>query len=289
MEAQSSRIHGGSAGSGNIVQRAAIVTGAGSGIGRAVAIALLNAGYRVILAGRRAHALAETADLANTENGCFQAIDFSSPYALAETALANAEDAVVQVTDVTSPASVAHLFDRCREEFGRLDLLFNNAGVWADQVEIGDMPIQSWQRVVDTNITGYFLCIQQAFRLMAGQTPMGGRIINNGSVAAIAPRPNSMPYTASKHAITGMTKSALLDGRKYNIACSQIDIGNALSDMSAAFTTGTEQADGTTRPEPTIDPAHVADAVLRIAAMPLEANIPFMIIMPTRMPLFGRG
>ena len=245
----------------------AIVTGAGTGIGRAVAIGLLTGGYRVALAGRREHLLEQTARDAAAEAGA----------------------ALVVPADVTDPASVRALFDRVRDAFGRLDLLFNNAGVSAPGVPLEDLAFEQWRAVVDANLTGAFLCMQQAFRLMKEQRPRGGRIINNGSVSAHAPRPNSAPYTASKHAITGLTKSASLDGRKHDIACGQIDIGNAATDMSARFATGTLQASGDTAIEPRIDVAHVVRAVLYMASLPLDANVPFMTVMATKMPLVGRG
>jgi len=243
------------------------VTGAGTGIGRAVAVGLLNGGYRVALAGRREALLHETA----RESG------------------AAAGDALVVPADVSDPASVRALFDETRETFGRLDLLFNNAGVSAPGVPLEDLTLDQWRSVLDANLTGAFLCTQQAFRLMKAQEPRGGRIINNGSVSAYAPRPDSAPYTASKHGITGLTKSTSLDGRKYDIACGQIDIGNAATDMSARFVTGTLQATGETAVEPRIDVAHVVRAVLYMASLPLEANVQFMTVMATKMPLIGRG
>jgi NAD(P)-dependent dehydrogenase (short-subunit alcohol dehydrogenase family) len=247
--------------------RVAIVTGAGSGIGRAVTLALLEDEYHVVLAGRRSDALEETRAA-------------SGP---------RAASALAVPTDVSQPASVQALFETTRATFGRLDLLFNNAGAAAPPVPLEDLTFEQWQTVVGVNLTGAFLCTQQAFQIMKVQTPCGGRIINNGSLSAYAPRPNSAPYTATKHAITGLTKSTALDGRKYDIACGQIDIGNAATDMAAAMTTGVPQADGTVRVEPTMDVAHVARAVVHMASLPLEANILFMTVMATQMPFVGRG
>ncbi len=245
----------------------AIVTGAGSGIGRASALALLAAGYRVVLAGRRADALEETRALAG---------------ALAGHALA-------VPTDATDPAAVHALFETARTAFGRLDLLFNNAGTSAPTVPMDELTVAQWKAVVDINLTGVFLCTQQAFRLMKSQSPRGGRIINNGSISAHAPRPFSAPYTATKHAITGLTKSTSLDGRAHDIACGQIDIGNAASEMTQRMATGVPQANGTTMVEPRMDLKHVADAVVHMASLPLEANVLFMTVMATKMPLVGRG
>jgi len=245
----------------------AIVTGAGSGIGRTTALALLADGYSVAIAGRRREALAETVRQANE----------------------NAGRALAIPTDVTDPASVHALFEATRKAFGRLDLLFNNAGTGAPAVPLEDLPIEDWRRVVDVNLTGSFLCIREAFRIMKDQSPRGGRIINNGSISAQAPRPNSAPYTAAKHAITGLTKSAALDGRKYDIACGQIDIGNAATEMTARMKDGVIQANGTVLAEPTMDPAHVASAVLYMASLPLDANVLTMTVMATKMPLVGRG
>lgn len=246
--------------------KVAIVTGAGSGIGRATAIALLKTGFRVALAGRRAESLKETIRLADAED-C----------------------AIAHSTDVTDPDSVAKLFDQTVEKFGRLDVLFNNAGISAPGVLLEDVSFEDWQNVVNVNLTGPFLCTQAAFRVMKTQQPMGGRIINNGSISASAPRPNSASYTATKHAITGLTKSTSLDGRKYNIACGQIDIGNAATDMTSKMSAGVPQADGSTATEPTMNVQHVADAVVQMANLPLDANIQFMTIMATKMPLIGRG
>jgi NAD(P)-dependent dehydrogenase (short-subunit alcohol dehydrogenase family) len=247
--------------------KVAIVTGAGTGIGKAVALALLQDGYHVALAGRRKEALERT---------------------VAEAGPAGAR-ALAIPTDVSDPPSVRALFARTREAFGRLDLLFNNAGVGAPAVPLEDLGYEQWKSVVDVNLTGAFLCTQEAFKLMKSQTPRGGRIINNGSISAHAPRPNSAPYTASKHAITGLTKSTSLDGRKYDIACSQIDIGNAATDLAARMATGVPQASGVIAVEPLMDVGHVASAVLYMARLPLDANVQFMTIMATKMPFIGRG
>jgi len=247
--------------------RVAIVTGAGSGIGRAVAIGLLKDGFRVALAGRREAQLDETIASAG--------VDTARTLAVA--------------TDVTDPESVRALFTRTEHAFGRLDLLFNNAGVSAPGVMLEDLTVEQWKTVVDTNLTGVFYCTQQAFAIMKRQEPMGGRIINNGSISAYAPRPNSAPYTATKHAITGLTKSTSLDGRKYNIACGQIDIGNAATEMAAKMARGVPQANGSIAPEPLMDLTHVVNAVRYMAGLPLEANVQFLTVMATRMPLVGRG
>jgi NAD(P)-dependent dehydrogenase (short-subunit alcohol dehydrogenase family) len=244
--------------------RFAVVTGAGSGIGKAVATALLKDGYSVALAGRRRDALEETARL------------FSS-------------NALVVQADVTKPDSVRALFSKTSEAFGRLDLLFNNAGINVPNVALEDLTIEQWQSVVDVNLTGVFLCTQQAFRLMKSQSPRGGRIINNGSLSAYVPRPHSAPYTATKHAITGLTRSTSLDGRKYDIACGQIDIGNAATEMAARMAQGVPQADGEIAIEPLMDLSHVAAAVVYMAGLPLEANVQFMTVMATKMPFIGRG
>ena len=250
----------------NSQKRIAIVTGAGSGVGRATALALLRDGYCVVLAGRRADALSQTA----AESG--------------------AGERVLPIsTDVSSPDSVRALFAATKAKFGRLDVLFNNAGIGAPGVPLEELAFDRWQAVIDVNLTGSFLCTQEAFKLMKGQDPMGGRIINNGSVSAHAPRPNSAPYTATKHAITGLTKSTSLDGRKYNIACGQIDIGNALTEMAAPMTRGVPQADGSNKVEPVMDVNHVANMVLHMANLPLDANVQFVTIMATKMPLVGRG
>ena len=247
--------------------KVAIVTGAGSGIGRASATTLLGAGYKVVLAGRRAAPLEETLAQA----------DAASAMALAVP------------TDVGDPASVRALFDKTKETFGRLDVLFNNAGANTPPVPLEDLTPEQWKTVIDVNLTGAFFCTQQAFRLMKDQDPRGGRIINNGSVSAYAPRPHSSPYTASKHAITGLTRSTSLDGRRHDIACGQIDIGNALTEMAARMTEGVPQANGEIAIEPVMDVQHVADAVLHMAGLPLDANVLFMTVMATKMPYVGRG
>ncbi|HTJ63373.1 MAG TPA: SDR family oxidoreductase [Alphaproteobacteria bacterium] len=242
----------------------AIVTGAGSGIGRAVSLALLDAGYSVALAGRRADQLEQTA---------------------AE----HASRTLIVPTDVTDPSSIDALFAKAKEKFGRLDLLFNNAGTGLPAGLLEDLSFEAWNKVVSTNLTGLFLCTQAAFRIMKDQTPRGGRIINNGSISAHVPRPNSIAYTATKHGVTGITKSTALDGRKYDIACGQIDIGNAVTEMAAAMVTGTAQANGAIMAEPTMDVKAVADAVLYMAGLPPEANVLFMTVMATKMPFVGRG
>ena len=248
-------------------QRIAIVTGAGSGIGKAAAQALVADGFAVVFAGRRMEMLLP---------------------AIAETK-ASSGQALAVATDVTDPASVAALFARTKDTFGRLDLLFNNAGVNAPGIGIEDLPFAQWKAVIDTNLTGSFLCTQEAVRIMKAQDPRGGRIINNGSISAHAPRPNSAPYTCSKHAITGLTKSTSLDGRKYDIACSQIDIGNAKTEMAARMKDGVPQADGHIAPEPLMDLEHVAHAIVHMANLPLDVNIQFLTIMATKMPFVGRG
>ena len=248
-------------------RRTALVTGAGSGIGKAVALALLEAGYRVALAGRRADALESTIGAAG-ERGA---------------------DLLAVATDVTDPASVARLFDTVAQRFGRLDLLFNNAGVGSPAVPLDELPLATLRAVIDTNLLGAFLCTQHAMRLMKAQHPRGGRIINNGSISAHAPRPNSAPYTATKHAITGLTKSTSLDGRPFDIACGQIDIGNAATEMAARMATGVPQANGEIAVEPLMDVAHVASAVVHMASLPLTANVQFMTVMATKMPFVGRG
>jgi NAD(P)-dependent dehydrogenase (short-subunit alcohol dehydrogenase family) len=247
--------------------KVAIITGAGTGIGKATALAFLADGYRVALAGRRRDALDRTAA--------------ESPAA--------AERALVVPTDVSDPASVDALFAAVRAAFGRLDVLFNNAGSGSRPATVDDIAIDDWRRVVDVNLTGAFLCTRAAFRMMKEQDPRGGRIINNGSISAHAPRPGSAPYTATKHAITGLTRSTSLDGRPFDIACGQIDIGNALTEMTARMAKGVPQADGSIRPEPAIDVAHVAAAVLQMANLPLDVNVQFMTIMATKMPFIGRG
>jgi NAD(P)-dependent dehydrogenase (short-subunit alcohol dehydrogenase family) len=248
-------------------RKVAIVTGAGSGIGRAVAIELLKAGYQVVLAGRREQLLNETVSLSQ----CLPS------------------DALCAVTDVTCEVSVRDLFAKTLSQFGRLDVLFNNAGVNAPAVGLDELSLEQWQQVVDTNLTGPFLCTREAFRVMKKQAPQGGRIINNGSISASTPRPNSVPYTATKHAISGLTKATALDGRKYNIACGQIDIGNADTQMVAKMKQGVLQADLSVQVEPTMDVQHVARAVLHMSNLPLDANVLHMTIMATNMPFVGRG
>jgi NAD(P)-dependent dehydrogenase (short-subunit alcohol dehydrogenase family) len=252
----------------NSGEKSAIVTGAGSGIGRATALALLREGYSVALAGRRPEALAETVSLAEPEGR---------------------SRALAVPTDVTDPDSVRALFEDTKRAFGRLDLLFNNAGAGAPPVPLEDLTVEQWRRVVDVNLTGAFLCTREAFRLMKAQDPRGGRIINNGSISAHAPRPHSAPYTATKHAITGLTKSAALDGRKYDVACGQIDVGNADTPMTARMKDGVPQADGSVAAEPTIDVEYVARAVVYMAGLPLDANVLFLTVMATKMPFVGRG
>jgi NAD(P)-dependent dehydrogenase (short-subunit alcohol dehydrogenase family) len=245
----------------------ALVTGAGSGIGKAVAIALLKEGYAVVLAGRRAAALEQTAEEAGDA----------------------ATSALVAAADVTDPESVASLFGRTKDTFGRLDVLFNNAGINVPGVPLETLTAAQWRSVVDTNLTGAFFCTQQAFVLMKEQRPRGGRIINNGSISAYAPRPDSIAYTATKHAVTGLTKSTSLDGRKYDIACSQIDIGNAATEMTTRMAQGILQANGEILAEPRLDLDYVASAVVFMAGLPLEANVQFMTLMATKMPFVGRG
>jgi len=247
--------------------KVALVTGAGSGIGRAAALKLQGDGYDVALAGRRADALEETAEAAASGGGAM----------------------LVVPTDVTDEAAVATLFSKTTDEFGRLDVLFNNAGMALPGTPLEDLAVAKWRAIVDVNLTGCFLCAQAAIRVMKDQDPKGGRIINNGSISAHVPRPNSAPYTSTKHAITGLTRSLALDGRKHDIACGQIDIGNALTELAAAFPKGVPQADGEVRPEATMDVANVADAVLYMANLPPEANVLFMTVMATKMPFVGRG
>ena len=250
-----------------IKDRIALVTGAGSGIGRAASLALQAAGYSVVLAGRRDAELEKTAALATASGGRMLAVP----------------------TDVSKPDSVYNLFAKTREAFGRLDVLFNNAGTNVPSIPMEDLSYEQWNSVVSVNLTGSFLCAQEAIKLMKSQQPRGGRIINNGSIAAYSPRPNSAPYTSTKHAITGLTKSIALDGRKHNIACSQIDIGNAATDRTARMAAGILQPNGTTLAEPRMDVSHVAEAVLFMANLPLDANVLFMTVMATEMPFVGRG
>jgi NAD(P)-dependent dehydrogenase (short-subunit alcohol dehydrogenase family) len=247
--------------------RVALVTGAGSGIGKAVSIGLLHAGYSVVLAGRRAEPL----------EGAIQQAGADASHALAAPA------------DVSDPESVRTLFARTKERFGRLDLLFNNAGINVPGVPLEELTVEQWRSVVDTNLTGAFLCTQQAFALMKDQSPRGGRIINNGSVSAYSPRPDSAAYTATKHAVRGLTKSTSLDGRKYDIACGQIDIGNVATEMTTRMAQGIVQANGEVMAEPIFDLHHVVNAVIYMAGLPLDANVQFMTVMATKMPFIGRG
>jgi NADP-dependent 3-hydroxy acid dehydrogenase YdfG len=246
--------------------RVAVITGAGSGIGAAVAARLLGAGWRVGLAGRREHTLAETASAT------------SAP-----------DSALVAPTDVTDPAAVQALFARVRDRWGRVDLLFNNAGVFGTPAPVDEFALDQWRAVVDTNLSGCFYCAQEAFRAMKAQDPRGGRIINNGSISAAVPRPNAVAYTATKHAVTGLTRAIALEGRPFQIACGQIDIGNAATELAAHIGKGTIQADGSTAAEPMMDLGHAADAVAHMANLPLDANVLFMTIMATAMPFVGRG
>ena len=245
----------------------AVVTGAGSGIGRATALALSQKKYTVVLAGRKENSLTHTADLSKEWNG----------------------EMLICPTDISKPKSVSELFSTVSNEFGRLDLLFNNAGINAPGIPVEDLSVEEWQKIVDVNLNGVFYCTQQAFQMMKRQSPIGGRIINNGSVSSQAPRPNSMPYTATKHAVTGLTRATALDGRKYRIACGQIDIGNAETSMTTRMKTGTMQSDHTIKTEPTMSVDDVAKAVVQMANLPLDTNILFMTIMATNMPLVGRG
>ena len=249
------------------LRRVAIVTGAGTGIGKNAALALLREGYSVVLAGRRVEFLE-------------MAVKKAGPFG---------SQAVVLPTDVSEPASVRSLFSKTKEIFGRLDILFNNAGISGPSLPLEDLTYEQWKSVVDVNLTGTFLCTQEAFKLMKNQTPRGGRIINNGSISAHAPRPNSAPYTATKHAITGLTKATALDGRKYDIACGQIDIGNAETEITAQMKEGILQASGVIAVEPTMDVEQVARAVVYMASLPLDVNVQFMTIMATKMPFIGRG
>ncbi|NYT84122.1 SDR family oxidoreductase [Pollutimonas harenae] len=248
-------------------EKFALITGAGSGIGKSITLALAGAGYSIALAGRRQEPLEETAKQVRDQG----------------------VRALVVPTDISDPAAVKHLFEQITEHFGRLDLLFNNAGIFARAVSLEDLEYEQWKAAVDINLTGAFLCTQGAFHLMKTQQPQGGRIINNGSISAHAPRPNAVSYTATKHAITGLTKATSLDGRQYDIACGQIDIGNAASDMTEIMNRGVLQADGSTRPEPLMDVEDVARAVLYMASLPLNANVQFMTVMATKMPFIGRG
>jgi NAD(P)-dependent dehydrogenase (short-subunit alcohol dehydrogenase family) len=248
-------------------KKIALITGASAGIGRACAVTFLQAGYKVALTARRADQLEETVKLAG----------------------ASASDVLIHAADLTKADEVAALFEAIKARFGRLDVVFNNAGMNHKGALLEDVRLEDWQAVVNINLTAPFLCTQAAFRIMKAQEPMGGRIINNGSISAHAPRPNSAAYTSTKHAITGLTKATSLDGRKYDIACGQIDIGNALTEMAMAMTKGVPQADGTIRIEQTMDPQHVANAVLHMASLPLEANVQFMTVMATKMPFVGRG
>jgi NAD(P)-dependent dehydrogenase (short-subunit alcohol dehydrogenase family) len=248
-------------------RKTALVTGAGSGVGKAAALALMQHGFALVLCGRRKGPLEAVA----AEGKSFGA------------------EAIAVTADVTSAASVKALFAETVRAFGRLDVLFNNAGIFVPAVPLEDLTVEQWKASVDTNLTGAFLCTQEAFRIMKAQTPRGGRIINNGSLAAHAPRPFSAPYTATKHAITGLTKSTSLDGRAYDIACGQIDIGNAATEMTGPMAAGVRQADGSIRAEPCIDTKHVADAIVAMATLPLDVNVQFMTIMATKMPFIGRG
>ena len=247
--------------------KVALVTGAGSGVGKAASLALAKAGYAVVLAGRRKEAIEAVAGEIGSAGG----------------------EALAVATDVADPASVNALFAAARERFGRLDVLFNNAGTGAPAIPVEDLSFEQWRTVVDTNLTGPFLCTQAAIRIMKDQQPRGGRIINNGSISAYAPRPNSAPYTATKHAITGLTKSTSLDGRKHDIACGQIDIGNAETEMASRMKDGVVQADGSTKTEPLMNPQNVADAVVFMAGLPPEANVQTVTVMATKMPFVGRG
>jgi NAD(P)-dependent dehydrogenase (short-subunit alcohol dehydrogenase family) len=251
----------------NTFKKIAVVTGAGSGIGKAAALALARAGYGVALAGRRRELLEETAREAA---GC-------------------AGEAVAMPTDVTNPEAVRALFAQARGRYGRIDVLFNNAGANAPGIAFEELSYERWKEVVDVNLTGMFLCAQEAFRHMKQQSPQGGRIINNGSISAHAPRPDSAPYTASKHGVTGLTKTISLDGRKYNVACCQIDIGNAVTTLASRMAKGVKQANGTVAPEPMMDVSYVGNAVLQMAELPLEVNMQFVTIMATQMPFVGRG
>ncbi|MYD73272.1 MAG: SDR family oxidoreductase [Chloroflexi bacterium] len=248
-------------------QRIAVITGAGSGVGRASALGLLRHGWTVVLNGRRIERLEETQAMAGDD----------------------ATRTLAVAADVSNAEGVASLFAQVRETYGRLDMLFNNAGGGSPPVLLEDLTLEQWQRVVDLNLTGAFLCTQEAFRIMKDQDPRGGRIINNGSISADRPRPNSAPYTSTKHALTGLTKSIALDGRKYDIAGGQIDIGNALTEMTGGMGRGVPQPSGERMAEPTFDVEHVADAIVYMSNLPLDANVPFITVMATKMPLYGRG
>lgn len=247
--------------------KAAIVTGGGSGIGRQSALALAREGYSVAIGGRRAEALEETIGLAGDDG----------------------ERMLAVVTDVTDAESIRNLFAKTKEAFGRLDVLFNNAGIGAPRLPLEDLPLEAWKAVVDTNLTGSFICTQEAFKIMKDQTPMGGRIINNGSISAYVPRPDSIAYTATKHSMTGLTRATSLDGRKYDIACGQIDIGNAATPMTARMSGGVPQASGEVMVEPTYDVQHAAEAIVFMANLPLDTNVQFITVMATKMPYVGRG
>ena len=249
------------------LQKVAVVTGAGTGIGKAVSLALMKDGYAVVLAGRRQDKLEETASEGKSNSG----------------------QSLVVPTDVSEADSIRALFAKTKATFGRLDVLFNNAGIGAPAVPLEDLPFETWKKVIDTNLTGMFLCTQEAIKIMKAQDPRGGRIINNGSVSAHVPRRHSTPYSSTKHALTGLTRSISLDGRDYDIACGQIDIGNAATEMTARMSQGVPQANGTIAPEPTMDMRNVAEAIRYMADLPLDANVQFMTVMATKMPLVGRG
>ena len=248
-------------------QKISIVTGAGTGVGKSASLALADEGWTIVLAGRRKDPIEAVANEIKSQGG----------------------NALAIVTDTSDTKSVKGLFEETKQAFGRLDLLFNNAGTNAPGVSLEDLSFEQWTNVVNVNLTGVFLCTQEAFRLMKAQTPMGGRIINNGSISAHVPRPGSAPYTATKHAVTGLTRSTSLDGRKYNIACGQIDIGNALTEMAARMTKGVPQADGSIQIEPVMDVANVGKTVAHMASLPMEANVQFVTVMATNMPFIGRG
>jgi NAD(P)-dependent dehydrogenase (short-subunit alcohol dehydrogenase family) len=250
-----------------MASKIAVITGAGTGIGKASALALMRNGWSVVLSGRRKELLED----------------------VAREGQATGQTSLVVPTDVADPAAIRTLFARTKETFGRLDLLFNNAGIGAPAVPMEDLPFEKWKAVVDTNLTGCFLCTQEAIKIMKDQTPRGGRIINNGSISAHAPRPNSVAYTSTKHAVTGLTKSTSLDGRKYDIACGQIDVGNAETPLASRMKDGVPQANGDVRPEPLMNVEHVADAVVYMASLPLDANVQFLTVMATKMPFVGRG